>query len=192
MSKLPLVPLVFGALVGATGLAGAVILATTLDGDAGARPIAGLLTGSHPAAAARPAPAHLVGTWSSSRLSTINYRDRYTGRYAPPSGSIFTYKIAADGTFEFSGLLQSSLYSCTITIFRWQRGTLQADGDRLTLTSREGKSHYKDSCRASSEKEKRDVDPPATYRIRIETEGDHKVLVMKKANGEDWGRFYKK
>ena len=176
------VPLAFGALVGATGLAGAVILAVTLDGDAGARP----------SFSGRPAPAHLVGTWSSSRLSTIDYRDRFTGTHAPPSGSLFTYKIAADGTFEFSGLVQSSLYSCTITIFRWQRGTLEADGQRLALTSREGKLHYKDSCRVGSEKEKRVVDAPAAYRIGVETEGAHEVLVMKKASGEDWGRFYKK
>jgi len=192
MNKPHLVPLVFGALVGATGLAGAVILAATLDGDADARPIADLLTGARASPAARPAPAYLVGTWSSSRLSTINYRDRVTGAYAPPSGSLFTYKIAADGTFELSGLLQSSLYSCTIVIFRWQRGTLEADGERLTLTAREGKVYYKDSCRAGSEKEKRAVDAPATYRVKVETEGGYTVLVMKKANGEDWGRFYKK
>jgi len=192
VSQVPKVLLVFGALVGATGLAGAVILAATLDGDAGARSSADPLMGMRPAYSARPAPAHLVGTWSSSRLSTINYRDRTTGRYAPPSGSIFTYTIAADGTFELSGLLQSSLYNCTITIFRWQRGTLEADGQRLTLTAREGKSRYKNSCSASSEKEKHDVDAPVTYRVSVETEGAHKVLVMKKANGEDWGRFYKK
>lgn len=191
MNKSYLVPLAFGVLVGATGLAGAVILAVTLD-DAGAQPTADLLTGARPPYSARPAPAYLVGTWSSSRLSTISYRDPYTGTYAPPSGSLFTYKIAGDGTFEFSGLMQSSLYSCTITIFRWQRGTLAADGARITLTSREGKLHYKDSCRAGSEKERRVVDAPATYRISVETEGAYKVLVMKKASGEDWGRFYRK
>lgn len=122
----------------------------------------------------------------------INYRDRYSGSFAPPSGSIFSYTIAADGTFEFSGYMQSSLYHCTIVIFRWQRGTLVADGRRLALTPREGKQYYKDSCRAGSEKEKAAVDEPASYSFTIETEGTHTVLVMKKANGEDWGRFYKK
>lgn len=192
MNKAYVVPLVFGGLVGATGLAGAVILGLTLDGNAGAAPAIGLIPGARPAYSGRPAPAELVGKWSSSRLSMINYRDRYSGRFAPPSGSIFSYTIAADGTFEFSGYLQSSLYHCTIVIFRWQRGTLAADGQSLTLTPREGKQHYKDSCRAGSESEKAAVDEPARYSFTIETEGAHTVLVMKKANGEDWGRFYKK
>jgi hypothetical protein len=192
MSKANVVPLVFGGLVGATGLAGAVILAVTLDGNAGAATAIGLVPGERAAYTGRPAPAHLVGKWSSSRLSMINYRDRTSGSFAPPSGSIFSYTIAADGTFEFSGYMQSSLYHCTIVIFRWQRGTLAADGQRLTLTPREGKLYYKDSCRAGSEKEKAAVDEPARYGFAIETEGTHTVLVMKKANGEDWGRFYKK
>ena len=192
MKKMHLVPLIFGGLVGATGLAGAGLLAATLDGDAGAAPMADLAPGLSPLPPARPAPAALVGKWSSSRLSMINYRDRTTGRFAPPSGSIFSYTIAADGTFEFSGLMQSSLYNCTIAIFRWQRGTLEADGRRLTLTPREGKAHYKDSCRPGSENEKSAIDPAARYGYAIETEGIHTVLVMKKANGEDWGRFYKK
>lgn len=187
-----LVPLAFGGLVGATGLAGAVILAVTLDGNAGAAPVSNAFFGTQPAYSGRPTPPGLVGKWSSSRLSMINYRDRTTGTFAPPSGSIFSYTIAADGTFEFSGYMQSSLYHCTIVIFRWQRGTLEADGQRLTLTPREGKQHYKDSCRAGSEKENAAVDEPASYSFTIETEGTHTVLVMKKANGEDWGRFYRK
>lgn len=192
MSRMHLVPLIFGGLAGATGLAGAVLLAATLDGDAGAAPMADLAPGLRPAPVTRPAPAVLVGKWSSSRLSMINYRDRTTGTSAPPSGSIFSYTIAADGTFEFSGLIQSSLYNCTIVIFRWQRGTLEADDRRLTLTPREGKLHHKDSCRAGSESEKAAVDPAASYGYAIETEGTHTVLVMKKASGEEWGRYYRK
>jgi hypothetical protein len=189
MNRMHLVPLAFVGLVGATSLAGAVILAATLDGNAGA---ADLVSGVRPAYSGRPAPASLVGKWSSSRLSMINYRDRTSGSFAPPSGSIFSYTIAADGTFEFSGYMQSSLYHCTIVIFRWQRGTLEADGQRLTLTPREGKLYYKDSCRSGSEKEKAAVDAPARYGFTIEKEGTHTVLVMKKASGEDWGRFYRK
>jgi hypothetical protein len=192
MNKAYVVPLVFGGLVGATAVAGAVILAVSLDGHAGAGAAIELVPGVRPAYAGRPAPARLVGKWSSSRLSMINYRDRYSGSFAPPSGSIFSYTIAADGTFEFSGYMQSSFYHCTIVIFRWQRGTLVADGQSLTLTPREGRQHYKDSCRAGSEKEKSAVDEPARYSFTIETEGAHTVLVMKKANGEDWGRFYRK
>jgi hypothetical protein len=199
MKKMHVVPLAFAGLVGLTTLTGAVVLALTLDSDPGVQTSRAWMptyvgTASY---AGKPAPAHLVGKWSSSRLSSINYRDRTTGTFAPPSGSIFTYAISADGTYEYSGYMQSSMYSCTIVVFRWQRGTLTAtggaaDGQRLTFTPREGKLHYKDSCRAGSEKEKTVVDEPASYTVAIETEGAHQVLVMKKPNGEDWGKFYKK
>jgi hypothetical protein len=185
MNKMQLVPFALAGLVGLTGIAGAVILAVTLDGDAGAVP-------AKPGYSGAPTPERLVGTWSSSRLSTVNYRDRATGSFAPPSGSIFTYTIAATGTYEYSGYMQSSLYNCTIVVFRWQRGTIAADGGTLTLTPREGKLSYKDSCRAGSEKEKAVVDEPARYSFTLETEGTHKVLAMKKSSGEDWGKFYRK
>jgi hypothetical protein len=192
MNKPHLVPLAFAGLVGATGLAGAAILAVTLDGNAGAVAATDLVPALGPNHASKPTPAPLVGAWSSSRLSSINYRDRYSGTFAPPSGSIFTYKIAADGTYEYSGYLQSSLYSCTIVVFRWQRGTLDSESGRITFTPREGKLYYKDSCRAGSEKEKTVVDEPARYGFTIETEGTHQVLVMKKPSGEHWGKFYRR
>jgi hypothetical protein len=45
---------------------------------------------------------------------------------------------------------------------------------------------------AGSEKEKRVVDEPVSYRVSVETEGTHQVLVMKKPSGEDWGKFYRR
>lgn len=187
MNKMQLVPYALAGLVGLTGIAGAILLAVTLDAgaDAGA-------PSAKPAYSGAPTPERLVGTWSSSRLSSINYRDRISGSFAPPSGSIFTYTIAANGTYEYSGYMQSSLYHCTIVVFRWQRGTIAADGAQITLTPREGKLYHKDSCRAGSEKEKAVVDEPARYSFSIETEGNHKVLAMKKPSGEDWGKFYRK
>jgi hypothetical protein len=187
MNRMHLVPYALAGLVGFTGIAGAILLAVTLDAgaDAAAPP-------AKPAYSGAPTPARLVGTWSSSRVSTINYRDRVSGSFAPPSGSIFTYTIAANGTYEYSGYMQSSMYHCTIVVFRWQRGTLAAEGGQLRVTPREGKLYYKDSCRSGSEKEKAVVDEPARYTFSIETEGTHTVLAMKKPSGEDWGRFYRK
>ena len=179
MNRMHLVPLVLAGLVGATGLAGAVILAVTLGDGAG-----------HYSGA--PTPERLVGTWSTSRVSTISYQNRVTGSFAPTSGHIFSYTIAPNGTYELSGLLQSSLYNCTISVFKWERGVLAVAGDRLTLTPREGKVTSKDTCRASSEKEREAVDAPSTYSFRIELRDGKDVLVMKKASGEDWGAFYRK
>jgi hypothetical protein len=196
INRMHLVPLALAGLTGLTIFAGVVIFALTPNASTGADTLnTGLVSTPLSAQASYSGPhtpERLVGTWSSSRVSMINYRDRTTGSFSPPSGSIFTYTIAANGTYEYSGYMQSSLYHCTITVFRWQRGTIAANGADLTLTPREGKLYYKDSCRAGSEKEKAVVDEPQRYRFSIETENAHTVLVMKKASGDDWGKFYRK
>jgi hypothetical protein len=61
MNKPHLVPLAFAGLVGATGLAGAAILAVTLDGNAGAVPATDLVPALRPDYAGKPTPAPLVG-----------------------------------------------------------------------------------------------------------------------------------
>jgi len=185
MNKMHLVPVAFAGLVGLTGLTGAITLAVTLDAD-GAAPAA------RPAYSGAPTPRHLVGSWSSSRLSTINYRDRTTGSFVPPSGHTISYKIESNGTYELSGLLQSSLYHCTMRVFKWERGVLAVEANQLTLTPREGKVHSQDTCRAGSEKEREVVDPATRYTFSIATEDGREVLVMKKASGEDWGKFYRR
>ena len=183
MNRMHLVPLALAGLAGATGLAGAVILAVKLGDD---------VADSAVAYSGAPTPERLVGTWSTSRVSTINYRNRVTGGFAPPSGHVFSYTIAPNGTYELSGLLQSSLYNCTISVFKWERGVLAVAGGRLMLTPREGKVTSKDTCRAGSEKEREVVDAPTTYSFRIELRDGKDVLVMKKTSGEDWGAFYRK
>jgi hypothetical protein len=144
-----LVPRASAGSVGATGLAGAVILAVKLGDDGTAY-------------AGAPTPERLVGTWSTSGVSTVNYGNRLTGSFAPPSGHIFSYQIEPNGTYELSALLQSSLYNCTISVFKWERGVVAAEGERLTLAPREGKMTSKDTCRAGADKEGEVVDAPTT------------------------------
>ncbi|MCW5774076.1 MAG: hypothetical protein KIT16_20700 [Rhodospirillaceae bacterium] len=178
MNRLAWVPLGLAGLFGLTILAGIVIFAFVVENDAGAR---------------TPAPPGLVGTWSTSRVSTIGYRNRVTGTYASPSGHIYTYTIAADGRYTVSGLLQSTLYNCTISIFKSESGVLAIAGDRLTLTPREGKVISKDTCHRWPDKTRDVVDPPTTFTWRLETGTDGKpILVLTKANGEAWGRFHRR
>jgi hypothetical protein len=79
-----------------------------------------------------------------------------------------------------------------MSVFKWERGVLAVAGERLTLTPREAKVTSKDTCRAGSEKEREAVDAPTTYSFSIEIQDGKEVLVMKKASGEDWGKFYRR
>ena len=94
----------------------------------------------------------LVGSWKNSSTGTISYQNRVTGATRPGRGSIFTYKFNADGTFEYVGYLEMTMYSCTTTLFNNTRGRYSISGSTLTLNL--NKDHWKttNSCAASGNK----------------------------------------
>ncbi len=94
-------------------------------------------------AAAEPA---LVGEWSTGSVSSIQYKDRATGSYAPPSGNTMTYKFHPDGTYEQSGLMQFSMYNCTSSYFLSMTGRYELNGDMLKLVPTDGTFDSKGNC----------------------------------------------
>ena len=108
--------------------------------------------GSVPANTPRSAvPAEMVGSWYEGSVSTIDYYDPGTGTWAPPSGSGFAYTFNADGTYEYSGILQVSTYGCTSTLFGYYTGTVTVEGNVLTTYQNGGKTKYETNCGTNSE-----------------------------------------
>lgn len=97
-------------------------------------------------------PAELVGSWYEGNPSTINYYDPYTGAWAQPNGSGFTYTFSTDGSYEYSGLVQVSTYGCTSTLFGYYTGTVTFGGDVLTVYQNGGQTKYETNCGTNSEK----------------------------------------
>jgi len=121
-------------------------LAALVPGAARARQDA-LLTGT-PANGAFPSV--LVGSWTSNGyVSSTDFVDPATGAYAPTSGSIDKLTFAADGSFHHSNLDQSSLYSCTISLFWDAKGSATASTGTLLLTPSWSTETGRDSCNAS-------------------------------------------
>jgi hypothetical protein len=96
-------------------------------------------------------PAELVGSWYEGNPSTINYYDPYTGEWAPPNGSGFTYTFGADGTYTYSGLIQVSSYGCSTTLFGYYTGTVTFEGEVLTVYQNGGQTKYETNCGTNSE-----------------------------------------
>lgn len=96
-------------------------------------------------------PAEMVGSWYEGNPSTINYYDPVTGAWAPPNGSGFTYTFHADGTYEYSGLLQVTTYGCTSTLFGYYTGTVTIQGAVLTTYQNGGTTKYETNCGTNSE-----------------------------------------
>lgn len=101
-------------------------------------------------------PKQLVGVWTTGSGSTINYQDAITGAYAPPSGSTGELTIKSDGSYSQNGLLQTTLYNCTTSLFVMEEGKASVSGDKITFKPGKVKTSMQDTCRKSSNFNNRD------------------------------------
>jgi hypothetical protein len=103
-------------------------------------------------AAAQDASA-LVGKWFEGSASILQEQNTVTGAIASRYGSTIGYTFESDGTFRYAGLIKSTMYGCTTTLWNDRRGTYSVAGDVITF------KHKKDywlntySCSLSSNKE---------------------------------------
>lgn len=100
-----------------------------------------------------PLPAELVGRWHTGSVSSINYYNPSTGQWAAPSGTGAAYVFDAEGYYEESGILQSSVYGCTTTLYFYKVGTvaLETGADGLTtlhLYPGHSRTKSEDNCNA--------------------------------------------
>jgi hypothetical protein len=109
-----------------------------------------LLPQSH---AGDPPQTPLAGRWASGRISTIQYRDAYTGVSKPPSGNHFSYEFRPDGTYSFTGLIQSTMYHCTTSMFAQETGRYHVSGSAVSLEPEKNPYKLMNNCAPSSSKE---------------------------------------
>jgi hypothetical protein len=153
-------------------------------------------TSAHPGAttvprkqAANPAvmparvPAELVGEWIARRGSGSSYYNPNTGQSSAPNATIDSYKIFADGTYEHSMLMQSSLYNCTTTIVGRETGPINVQGSTFIITPRPGTLDYKSSCSPSLNSLKQTTFDPQTYSWRIQRNEYGLELCMQRSDG---------
>jgi hypothetical protein len=113
-------------------------------------------------------PPELVGEWSSVHTSTVNYVDRGTGSYAPPSGTGTSYTILPDGQYKSASLIQSSMYNCTMTVNAYEEGVLRLNGNVVVFDSKGGTLDSKDNCNSRFNYRKPIPANQTTYNWRLE------------------------
>jgi uncharacterized protein (DUF2141 family) len=106
----------------------------------------------------------LEGNWYQGSSSGVDYYNPSTGSWAAPSGSGFRFTFNPDGTYEYSGLIQSSLYNCTMTVFGYETGSYSLQNDILVLTQNVSKMKSQDTCNSDFNYEK-DVPLETDYRL---------------------------
>jgi len=123
----------------------------------------------------------IVGTWSDGYSSIlVNYTPTYGPKSLTPGRShVFKYDFHPDGTFEFTGLMQMTQYSCTTSYFQDKRGRYTINGNRVTLTLTKNFWRQQDNCVASNNREiNHRLDPEIfTYSVKRNKSGKDEVCL---------------
>jgi hypothetical protein len=130
-------------------------------------------------------PAELIGEWQKGSVSATRFYNPVTGVFAAPSGSGFFYRIQADGSYEFGGLMQQTIYGCTMNAFSFKTGRVAVEGQTLVFSPKSGTFKMQDNCRASSNYEKPANLDKESLRWRIERDGNRLKLCLMHPNGEE-------
>lgn len=119
----------------------------------------------------------IVGTWTNGSTSMLGERNTTTGAVTSRNGSTYKYVFNADGSFEFIGYLESTMYGCTTSLFNDKRGSFQISGNQITFTP--SKNYWKNtySCAPNSNKEKNHTLEQETYTFRTKQDEYGKTLI---------------
>ena len=126
----------------------------------------------------------IVGTWTNGTTSMLR-EEYYNGTTAFRNGSTFKWVFYADGRFENIGLMSSTMYGCTTTLFNDKRGKYQISGNQITLIPSKNFWRNMYSCAPSSNKERDYTLDRETYEFRTKQDEYGKTLIcLANAKGE--------
>ncbi len=127
----------------------------------------------------------IVGIWRSGGMSLLQDRNTVTGATTPSNGSTFKYVFTADNRFEFVGMIQSTMYGCTTTLFNDKRGRVEIDGSQLTLIPGKNFWRQQNNCAPNSTKERDYTLERENFQWRMKTDEYGKSFIcLANAKGE--------
>ncbi len=127
----------------------------------------------------------IVGTWTNGGMSLLQERNTVAGSTTPLNGSTFKYVFTADGNFEAIGLMQSTVFGCTTSLFNDKRGKYELNGSRITLIPSKNFWRNSYSCSPQSNKERDYVLERETLEWRTKTDEYGKShICLANAKGE--------
>jgi hypothetical protein len=119
----------------------------------------------------------IVGTWTNGSTSMLGEKNMTTGVVTSRNGSTYKYVFYPDGRFEFIGLMSSTMYGCTTTLFNDKRGKYQISGSQITLIPSKNFWRNQYSCAPSSNKERDYTLERETYEFRTKQDEYGKTLI---------------
>ena len=125
----------------------------------------------------------VLGRWTSGRVSSIQYQDAATGRAAPTNGNSFSFDFRADGTYSFTGLMQSVVHQCTTTMFSNESGIYMVKGSALSLRPEKNPYKMTNSCTPSLNREAPGKLVNRSFTVRFYRDGQWTRLELKDEAG---------
>ena len=141
--------------------------------------IIGLFMIGTAAAQSARVPAELVGRWFTGSTSMLAEENMTTGALTSRYGSSIGYTFESDGTFRYAGLMKSTMYGCTTTLWNDQRGKFSVSGDTITFTPNKDYWLNTYSCAPSSNKEKNKELVTKTYNFEVGIKEGREWLCMR-------------
>jgi hypothetical protein len=127
----------------------------------------------------------ITGIWRNGGMSTMVDKNRISGATTPSNGSTFKYVFTADGRFEFIGMMQSTMYGCTTSLFQDKRGRYEINGSTMTLIPSKNFWRNQNSCAPNSTKERDYTLERETLEFRTKTDEYGKLFIcLAGAKGE--------
>ena len=111
--------------------------------------------------------SEVVGSWKNGSVGMISYQNRVTGSTKPGRSSIFTYKFNPNGTYEFIGYMELTMYSCTTTLFNQITGRYSVDGSTIDLNPSRDFWKNTNSCAASGNKQQTKTPTPKSLEFQV-------------------------
>jgi hypothetical protein len=112
----------------------------------------------------------VTGYWKNGSVGTIQYKDRVTGSTKPGRGSLFTYKFNTNGTYEFIGYMETTMYNCTTTLFNQITGRYTVTDGRIDLSPAKDLWKSTNSCAASGNRQQTKTPTPKTVDFERRTD----------------------
>jgi hypothetical protein len=126
----------------------------------------------------------LVGTWTNGTMGMMGEKNQ-NGTVTARRGTSFKYVFNPNGTFEFTGYGESTMFGCTTSLFQDKRGRYSISGGQLTLTLTKNFWRKQNACAPASNSEQNYKFDPETYEFRTKQDEYGKTLVcLSNANGE--------
>lgn len=127
----------------------------------------------------------IVGSWKNGSVGMVQYENRVTGATKPGRGSIFTYRFQPNGSYEFVGYMESTMYNCTATLFNQITGKYTVDGSTIYLNPAKDLWKSTNSCAASGNKQQNKVPAKKTLEFAIRNdEYGKQLLCLSDGNSE--------